>query len=73
MSFEDDCILLHEIVDVESNKTIHCLTFPMSQRMGKDIHQQMYMVKVTCAPSLPTINVHEEGLRKGLLSLFTCP
>lgn len=38
MSFEDSSIFLHEIVDVESNKTIHCLTFPMSQRMDRDIH-----------------------------------
>lgn len=38
MGFEDCCIFLHETVDVESNKTIHCLTFPMSQRIDKDIH-----------------------------------
>lgn len=41
MSFEDCCIFLHEIVDVESNKIIHCLTFPMSHHssgMDKDIH-----------------------------------
>lgn len=47
-------ILLHEIVDVESHKAIHCPTFPKSKRMGKDSHEQICVVNITCAPSLLT-------------------